>query len=264
MPRRREWGKITKKKTRYYAEYTGPDLKRHTPGHSFPTRPDAELWLGQERRLIDLDAWTPPAIRAARAEATGLTVAQWLDQFNDIVHAGGLKESTMQQYRRVTRTRITAPDTTDRDILALAHTPITALTTADVYRWWDGLQRAWPTARTTNQHAYKRLRAAMEEAVRRGMVTANPVKVDAAGRRVQTKEKYLPSDGEIQAILEAMPDRYKALTSLVLHHGLRIGEALALEVSDVTVAPSEVPLLPRVTVHVRRNVQRVHRDTGTV
>ena len=59
MARRRTWGKITTKRKRFYAEYTGPDSQRHTPGHSFATRGDAEGWLAQERRLIDLDVWEP-------------------------------------------------------------------------------------------------------------------------------------------------------------------------------------------------------------
>lgn len=82
---------------------------------------------------------------------------------------------------------------------------------------------------TVNQKAYKRLKAACAAAVDRELIPVNPVEIKAAGIRVKPEEKYLPSDEELKAIIEHMPARYKALTSLVLFHGLRIGEALALE-----------------------------------
>lgn len=265
MARRRQWGKITKKRTRYYAEYTGPDSKRHTPGHSFPTRGDAEGWLARERRLIDLDAWQPPAVRAAQQEADGITVGEWMEHYLDIL-ATRVKPSTLQTYRNEVRNRIVAPlppGDGDLRVTRLRNIAVTKLTTADVYQWWDGLQVSYPSARTVNQHAYKRLRSAFTEAVRREMVTANPVEVKEAGKRVQTVEKYLPEDWEIAAIIGGMDERYKPLTSLVLHHGLRIGEALALERDDVHVEYRPVPWLPRITVEVRQNAQRLQVDGRT-
>ena len=255
---RRDWGKITRKGKRFYADYLGPDQKRHTPGHSFPTRGEAEGWLASERRLIELDAWQPPAVRKQRAESSSLTVGEWLDQFHEILEnrARPLKKSTMQNYRRVTRLRITGTP--------LASMPLTGATRGDVYRWWDEVQCTHPEAKTINQQAYKRLRAAYAEAVRRQMVGSNPVEVPDAGRRVVPKEKYLPSDKEIEKILDALPDRYKALGSMVLHHGLRIGEALAVAVDDVVVLPGPVPYLPPVVIHVRRNAQRLTGEGGTV
>lgn len=260
---RRDWGKIAKKGKRYYAEYLGPDGRRHTPGHSFAHKGDAEGWLRDERRLIDLDAWHPPAVRRARSEASGMTVGEWLDHFHDLLEARPKppKRSTMQQYRRVVRTRITQPVTTDRRVLALKDHPLRDLTTADVYRWWDGLQVAFRGTTTTNQHAYKRLRAACEEAVQRQIIKTNPVLVKEAGQKVRAKEKYLPEDWEIDAILHYVPDRYKAITSAILHHGVRIGEAIAIE--DVVIGDAPVPYLPPVTMRITRNAQRIEDDGHT-
>lgn len=60
---RRAFGTVRTKSKRLYAEYTGPDGKQHTPGYSFANRTDADGWLATERRLIDLETWTPPAQR---------------------------------------------------------------------------------------------------------------------------------------------------------------------------------------------------------
>ena len=254
---RRDWGKITRKGKRYYADYLGPDQKRHTPGRSFPTKGEAEGWLASERRLIELDAWQPPSVRQKRAETDSLTVGEWVDQFHEILEnrTRPLKASTMQNYRRVVRLRLTGTP--------LASMPLTEVTRGDVYRWWDDVQRDHPKAKTINQQAYKRLRAAYAEAVRRQMVEVNPVDVPDAGRRVAPKEKYLPSDEELDAILKALPDRYKALGSMVLHHGLRIGEALAVAVDDVVILPGPSPYLPPMEIRVRRNAQRIVGENGT-
>ena len=265
MARRRTWGKITTKRKRFYAEYTGPDSQRHTPGHSFATRGDAEGWLAQERRLIDLDVWEPPKARAAKAEADGVTVGDWMEDYLTILSTR-LKQSTMQNYRKEVNNRILAPlppGDSDPRVTNLRHIPLTKLTTADVYKWWDGCQQAYPDAQTPTQHSYVRLRAACAEAVRRQMIPANPVEVREAGRKVQPKEKYLPQDWELSAILRLMDTGYKPLTSLVLHHGVRIGEAIAVEVTDVTVTPRPVPWLPRVSVTISKNAQRLVIDGKT-
>lgn len=264
---RRDFGKLTKKGKRYYCEYTGPDGKRHTPGHSFASRTDAAGWLSAEKRLIDLEAWKPPAARRDEKKRASVTVGEWLDQYHDMLEqrTQPLKPSTAQNYRRVTRVRITdpiAPGDGDQDVTRLKDIPLAELETSDVYRWWDALQRNYPDARTINRQAYERLKAACAEAVRRKMIPISPVDIPEAGKPVATAEKYLPSDAEIAAIIEAMPARYKALTSLVLRHGLRLGEALAIEARHVVVEPTPVPYMPKVTVQVEQNAQRIAAADG--
>ena len=259
---RRAFGKVAQKGKRFYVEYAGPDGKRHTPGKSFPTRTDADGWLAAEKRLIDLDNWQPPAQRAAQAETTALTVGEWLATFQEQVEtrADRIKPSTAANYARVVRVRITAPISpgdTDPDITRLADIRLIHLTKTDVYKWHDAAQRNYPEGRTITHQAYKRLKAALAEAVRRELIPANPAEIPEAAKRPRTGEKYLPSDQEIAAIITAMPDRYRLLAVLTLHHGLRLGEALALETKHVTVEPTPSPLMPRVTITVEQNAQRI-------
>lgn len=100
--------KLTKNGKRYYCEYTGPDGKRHTPGHSFASRTDAAGWLSAEKRLIDLQARKPPAARRDEKKRAYVTVGKWLDQYHDMLEqrAQSLKPSTAQNYGRVTRVRL--------------------------------------------------------------------------------------------------------------------------------------------------------------
>lgn len=265
--RRSSFGRVRQKGKRWYAEYTGPDAAIHTPGHSFANKIDADGWIATERRLIDLGTWDPPKARRAKEEVSGETVGQWLDRFHALLEQRPTppKPSTMQNYRRVVRVRITqpyGPGAEDKDVCSLRGIPLAKLTEADVYRWWDGVQRCYPSAYTVNQQAYKRLKAACAGAVEREMIETNPVDIREAGKRVQTKEKYLPTDAEIAAILGHVPSRYRALTSLMLHHGLRIGEAIALERNDVQVEQQPGASLPRVTVRVKQNAQRITDGGG--
>lgn len=262
---RRAFGTVRKKGNRYYAEYTGPDGGQHTPGRSFPTVTDVDGWLAAERRLIDLDVWTPPAARQEAEERDHITVGEWLDTFHTLLEQRPEppKKSTMQNYRRVVRTRITeplAPGADDPDVTRLAGLRLVDVTKGDVYRWHDGVQRHYGNAATINMQAYKRLRAAFDEAVRREMVKVNPVDVPRAGKKLKPGEKHLPEDSEIDAILEAVPAQYRVMTSLTLHHGLRIGEALALKRENVQVEWLPAPWMPKVNVTVEQNAQKISDD----
>lgn len=261
------WGTVRKRTSgRFTAQYTGPDGAVHSAGVSFPTETDARGWLATERKLIDLETWTPPKARRAKAEVESETVGQWLDRFHGLLEqsAQPLKASTMQNYRRVVKVRITAPTgrgAHDPDVTFLKDVKLMELTKADVYRWWDGLRRNYSErGANVSMQAYKRLKAACAEAVERELIPTNPVSVRGASHVPTPKEKYLPTDEEITDILDAIPARYRVLTSLILHHGLRIGEALALETRHVTITPHEGASMPSVTVTVEQNAQRITDD----
>ena len=277
---RNEWGKISEKwrlkdkkrvagTRKFYAEYTGPDGKRHTAGRSFKTRTDAQGWLAAEKKLIDVGKWNAPATRDAVGAMATLTVREWLEEYLHRLNTGTrpLRPSTLQQYRRVLKTRILSPEAPGNDdkmIVRLADVPLADLSKRDVMLWWDGLQKAYPSMATTNQKAYQRLRQAIANAVEREIIPANPVYLKEATISPVRKEKYLPSDEEIALILNTVPGQYKALTSLVLHHGLRLGEAIALERRHLTVVERGVGELPRVFVTVEQNAQRIGTETGTI
>ncbi|WP_288864353.1 site-specific integrase [uncultured Corynebacterium sp.] len=268
---RSAWGSAEKLPSgRWRAKYTGPDAKQHKAPATFPTELMARAWLAEERRLIDLNAWTPPARRKEAAQYASRTVGQWMDDYHEILElrTDAPRASTMQNYRDIARNRITAPvapGDTEPGVIALRGVPLRELTKQHVYDWWDGLRRAYPDTPQRNQHAYSRLKAAMDEAVRRELIDKNPVDIREGAKRVKPASMYLPTDAELNTLIEHAPARYRAITALMLHHGLRIGEAVALAVEDVEVdytppVPYVGPYLPRVTVHVRRNAQRLKID----
>lgn len=59
---RRSWGKIQKKRQRFYPSYVHPEdpmKTRHQPVGGFTTKMDAEAWLAAEHRAIELGGGWP-------------------------------------------------------------------------------------------------------------------------------------------------------------------------------------------------------------
>lgn len=267
---RRSWGKIQKKGKKYYPSYIHPEdiLKtRHKPVGGFTTRMDAEAWLAAEHRAIELGVWVAPEERRKQQEAEGITVRQWLEEYHRILQRPphSVTESTAQQYQKIVRLRlldVQGAGALDPRVTRLADMPISQVTKTDAHLWWDGICDDYDTPET-NRKSYVRLRAAFAEAVNRGMITENPIHIVGVSKRVPKSDKYLPSDEELQQILEGMREDWKLLTSLIFFHGLRIGEALALEQRHIRMDPeTPVPMRPRYVVTVEQNAQRLTGPDG--
>ena len=265
---RREWGSIIPKWKKgrdpkkhrpdyYFVAYTGPDGRRHTAGRSFPNKGLAEGWLAEEKKLEDLGTWTPPADRRADQRAASMTVGDLITAHEThLAEHGGVRESTLQSYRRTTTARIF--DATGA-AGKLRTVPLAHLNREHAADWWRAIGKQYPDTETTNRRAYVRLRAAAAWGVRAPAIplTQNPVEVDEAKGKPEPKlKKKLPTSAELRAIIDHLPARYRALGVLTLFHGLRVGEALGLTRSDVTIDGSAA------VVHVRGNVQRIRSSSG--
>lgn len=263
-------GSIRKLKSgKYQARYTfrGVDIKGP---HTFIKKRQAEAWLNEEFELISRGEWTHPEERQRKAEQAAflnsLTVANWLERYHQglLTRPNPIRRSTLGEYLRTTQNRITDAKLPDGnpapiEVTFLATMPIANVTRSDIYRWWDGICNTYPDTHQTNQKAYKRLRAAFSAAMDRDLINTNPVQIKEATGRVRTKDKYLPSTEEINAIINEMADDKKMITSMALRHGIRIGEALGVETSDILIVEHPdrpAPYLPDISVRIRQNLQR--------
>lgn len=254
---RRQFGELTQLPSgRWRDRYTGPDLARHKAPKTFPAKLDGEGWLAAEKRLIDLDAWAPPAQRAAEAEAAKVTVAQWLARYLEL-RASSLRKSTLQMYRKTLENRVTE---VGGEAAVLATVPLVKLSAKDVHRWWDAMALQFPDTKPTNRRAHMILRAAMSAAVERELIPVNPVAVKAARSKPKPKQKTLPTTEELLAIVEHLPQPYQFAGALCLFQGLRIGEMLALRRENVIVTGTGDEA--RAVVRVRANLQRVRNEAG--
>lgn len=96
---------------------------------TFSARTAAKGWLANERRLIELDAWTPPAQRAAQKKVKGLTLAEYGPTWIDQRTKGGqpLKPRTKSHYEALFKEHIKPTK--------LGKTPLKNLTPESVRDW---------------------------------------------------------------------------------------------------------------------------------
>ena len=241
---RSSWGSIRRLPSgRFQASYVAEGGRFAAP-MTFSTRGDAETWLGGIRAEIAKGAWaSPTAVALKRAEARR-TLAEYAEQWvAERTNGRGdrLKQRTVEEYRRL----LAGP------LSDLATLHLTAITPARV--------RTWRTAqldtgrKTQTSRAFGLLSAIMTTATTDGLVAKNPCAGIRGGQSTHTGRKVIPpTDVELDAILDAITPRFRALVIVAAIGGLRYGEATALRAKDVVV---ERDLAGVVTV-VRLNVQR--------
>ncbi|HUE32165.1 MAG TPA: site-specific integrase [Mycobacterium sp.] len=231
---RRSWGKIHRQRSgRYQAGYNGPDLARHHAPATFTSRMDAEHWLADERRLIERDDWTPPALRLAATKSRGKSFGEyavgWLDQRN-------LKPRTRHGYSEL----ITGP------LAKLGKVPLGQITPEVVRTWHVGLGTATPTK---NSHAYGLLHAVLNTAVSDGLIGSNPAAIRGAMNTATKRQATILTPDEVAKVALAIaPVNLKALVLISAWCGLRWGEVTALTRGDIS-ADCEVITVARGVTH---------------
>lgn len=229
---RRQFGSIEKLSSgRYRARYRDPQHPEQwvKAPRTYASKDDAAGWLRAEERLIEFDDWTHPEERLKKEQAHATTVGEWLTQWLDL---GGWAASTEQNYRRTVEARIL-------EVPGLRDVPLAELTRKDVIRWWDGLTEEFG-AQSYNFSAYRRLSTALSAAVDRDLIDANPAAGIKAIKRPVPHRKELPTAEVMHEVIAELPERYRVIGALTLFHGLRLGEALGLKTSNVTVTEVKV------------------------
>ncbi|MDQ3627855.1 MAG: site-specific integrase [Actinomycetota bacterium] len=230
VARRRGFGAIRRLPSkRYQASYTGPDTLRHLAPVTFETREDAEGWLASRRSEIRADDWTPPVRRAPLPFAE--VAERWLSTRT-------LRPRTRVLYRRLLDQRL---------LPTFGEVPVKAVTADLVADWHHRQGTGTPTA---TAHAYSLLRSILGDALQRGLLARNPCHIRGAGASKRIKKIRPASLVELEVLVSAMPERYRAMVLLAAWCGLRFGELTELRRADVD--------LTNGIVHVRRAVVRVN------
>lgn len=204
---------------RWQAFFTGPDATLHYAPYTFESAEDGEAWLATERRLISRDEWVPPSRRSEQvatppALTFGEYAATWLAERD-------LKPRTRAHYRNLLSHQI------------LPHfkgMALTSITPATVREWYAALDKSRPTLRA---HAYGLLRTILGTAVIDEHMAANPCHIRGAGNAKRVKRIEPATLPELEAITEAMPQRYRLMVLFASWCGLRFGELVELRRKDV-------------------------------
>ena len=221
--RRRGFGYVRKLPSgRWPASYVGPDLVRRSATHTFEAKADAEGWLGGRREEVVAGHWQPP-VRVERVAALTFDAyaTQWLRE-------RALKPRTREGYEHLLG-RYLRP--------VLGRMPIDAITPSVVRTWWSRLPADKPTVRA---RSYALLKAVMNTAVADEVIDSNPCRIRGAANSPRVREIRPASIEELEVIVEAMPDRLRALVLLCAWCALRSGEVLELRRRDVDVVAGTV------------------------
>jgi integrase len=231
---RRQFGRLRKLPSgRWQAAYTGPDTAVYPAPSTFATKLDAEAWLTDRRREIDRESWSPPGAPAASAQTLAEYAAPWLAQRN-------LKPRTVDHYDQLLHNLI---------LPAFGTATLPSITPAKVRDWHARMGTKTPTLRA---HAYALLRTILGCAVVDELLTVNPCTLRGAGSSKRVHKVTPATLGEIAALVEAMPAKYRVLTLLAAWCGLRFGELTELRRKDVDVTNG--------VLHVRRGVVLVRGE----
>jgi integrase len=207
---------------------------------TFTTRRKAEDYLAAVRRDVEAGRWQPPT----GPKRTAPTLREYADAW---LTSRDLQPTTRGHYRQVLDAHIYP---------TFGDTAVTAITPAAVRAWHADLARSKgskvkdrPTARA---HAYGLLRTILNTAVADDLIPANPCRVRGGGQTKRVKRIQPASLAELEALVDAMPDRYRVMVLLASWCGLRFGELAELRRHDVD--------LTNGVIHVRRGMVRAKSD----
>lgn len=159
-------------------------------------------------------------IQRVKREPGELTLSEWLDRH--IASLTGVEKKTVEEYVRYAH----------RDIgPTLGSTPLSVLTSDQVAGWIKAMRDAGSSGKTiANKHGF--LSSALNAAVERGLMPANP----SRGQRIPRTERrgmIALTPEEFQILRANFTDHYRPLVDFLVASGCRFSEAAALRPSDV-------------------------------
>lgn len=228
MAGKRGFGSVRKLPSgRYQARYTGPDTVVYKAPRTFAAKVDAEGWIGQERRKIDLGTWRPPTAEAARGVTVKTYAEKWIGQRD-------LKPRTESLYRDLLRLHI---------VPVLGDVELAKVTPSQVREWHAGLQ----TGATRKTHAYQLLHAVFRTALTDEVIDANPCRLEGAMHTRRKREPVVLDAKELAALADALGPRWGMSALLMGWCGLRRGELFELRRGDVDLKAGTISVTRAVT-----------------
>jgi integrase len=198
---------------RYDATFLGPDRTEHS--RTFRRLGDAEAWLEEERTNARRGGWIDPT---RGNETLGSFYGRWKQQ---AAENGRPSERTLIAYDELWRLYI-APKLQDQSLNTITRADVESVVHAAAKR------SAWRA-----HDALKVLRRLLSAAVEAEVIARNPV-TRVATPKIEQERPWVLTMDEVDALVEAVPDRYRALVLLAAYGALRWSELVALRVDRLS------------------------------
>jgi integrase len=187
-------------------------------------------------RKVDADAWEAK-VQRGEAEETRLDQAERQTTFRDYAERWRTSRGITQAlaYRRHLESRLR-----HHHYPYFGTRPIRAITVTDVLEWIATLV-AKHAAQTSIKTYFDVLNVIMNAAVVDKVIPDNPckaVRLSAILRGLSRAPKWVPTTDDVLALLDVVPDPYKAAIWLGAGQGMRLGEVLGAETSTRCIDPS--------------------------
>ena len=249
--KRETWGSIRLLPSkRHQASYIGPDGERHNAPVTFDTVKVARAWLNAQHVAIQTNTWKSPEQERAERERAITTFGAFAERFVATRRVKGklLRDNTRESYQRM----LHGP------LAQFSDRTLTSITRSEVMDWHEDILASGRM--TTASVAYILFRSIMSDAVDRGLIEANPVRIREAASLKTGKDIEPPTREQLAIMVEAMDVRYRALLLVCAWGGLRFGEATELRRKDVKVTKDESGAVVAVALVVHRAV--THTTVG--
>lgn len=209
---RRNFGTVRRLPSgRWQARYSTDDGERIQAPTTFPTKADANHWLGSVETDITRGTWHDPTLGR-------ITIAEWSERWM-ATKLPTVRRATADQYEYILRMHI-VPHLGDREI--------GSITPSEVQAWLATLHRESGLAPNTVAKVYRLLKNLLGGAVDLEMIPRNPCRLKGASTE-RPPEIEVATPEQISALADAVGDHYRALVFVAAYGGLRWGELAGLQ-----------------------------------
>jgi integrase len=224
---RRHFGSVRKRPSgRYEASYWHGGERRLAP-NTFMTKSDALAYLSGVETDVHRGAWIDPR----RAQ---ISLSDYSDHW--LSCRSNLRPRTVELYEHLLKKHI-------KPFIGLS--TLSGLTPSAVRDWNSELAGRYPS---TAAKAYRLLATICKTAVDDEILLRSPCKIPGAGVE-HAPERRIVGVAEVEALVEAMPERMALVVQLAAWAGMRRGEILALRRRDFDVLHH--------IVHIERTVHHM-------
>jgi integrase len=223
---------------RYRVRVIEPGTNRRLSIGTFKLKADAEQAFARAMADQGKGAWVPPDHgRVTLREYAPL----WLES-RLTARGEPLRPRVIELYEGLLRLHI---------LPVLGDAGLARVSTASVRTWRSSLLASGVGASTASK-SYRLLRTILNTAIEDGLIVANPCTIKGAGVE-SAEERQIPTIAQVDALVEAVPPRFRALVLLAAYGGLRKGELFGLHRRHVDLLHREI------TIETQRQ-QSAHGD----
>lgn len=160
-----------------------------------------------------------------------------------------IKASTRDEYLRLVETGRLA---------SWSEIPLAEITTAAVRDWYA--EQIATGKLTAVARAYDLMKSVLKTAVEDELIQTNPCRVRGGSAASTGKKVIPPTDDELEQIIEALPEKYRAVAILAAAGGLRFGEIIALTRDDITIELTDDGDVDAVRIAVTKSIAHTKRS----